>query len=72
VEGDVMEETIADLREIADTLEREGPVMLECVETLRAVGHQLDYLQNLWSKEGITDGLACRIRDVLAKVDGIE
>jgi hypothetical protein len=35
--------------------------------TLAAVADRLDYLQSLWGKEGITDRMAQRVREVLAE-----
>jgi chromosome segregation ATPase len=45
------------------------PKSLVYQETLTLVKSKLDYLQKLWSKEGVTDGLVDRINEALARKD---
>ena len=44
-----------------------APELLEACQALKA---DLDYLQNLWSKEGITDGNVDRLNTAIAKATG--
>jgi len=55
------------LRERIKELEVQNATLLEACKLLEA---DLDYLQNLWGKEGITDGNVDRLRQAIAKAEG--